>query len=132
MQPTSRSRKAKSAAHSPSTPVSARAPSLKLPEELFRAGWTSLDDEWWPGSESFEVAKNRCISLSLRPPLITRMLNATERMVPHASFKSWHGNQCAYLAIICYHTLALQVALLGWGSFALGVQHTQIHGHYIS
>ncbi len=59
VQPTSKGRKAKSTAHSPSTPVSARAPSLKLPEELFRAGWTSLDDEWWPSSEALETTKNR-------------------------------------------------------------------------
>ena len=59
VQPNNKSRKAKSTTHSPSTPVSARAPSLKLPEELFRAGWTSLDDEWWPSSEALEITKNR-------------------------------------------------------------------------
>ena len=59
VQPNSKIRKAKSSTHSPNTPVSARAPSLKLPEELFRAGWTSLDDEWWPSSEALEVTKNR-------------------------------------------------------------------------
>ena len=51
--------KAKTAAHGPSTPVSARAPSLKLPIELFRAGWTSLDEEWWPGNEALGVSRNR-------------------------------------------------------------------------
>ena len=51
--------KAKAATHGPSTPGSARAPSLKLPTELFRAGWTSLDEEWWPGNEALEVSRNR-------------------------------------------------------------------------
>lgn len=58
-QSDSRVIKAKTVSYGPSTPVSARAPSLKLPTELFRAGWTSLDEEWWPGNEALEVSRNR-------------------------------------------------------------------------
>jgi len=63
-QNSSRNTKARSTVSSPSTPVSPRAPSLKLPEELFRAGWTSLDEEWWPSKESLEATRNRQVDFS--------------------------------------------------------------------